>query len=179
MSAQKTNQFSIGMIVLLASVALNGALAGVIIAKKTNPVPSSKQQMQTPRGVNFSAPADPRRVLRHLSPERRRDVLKKAMKAVPSKDRQQFRKLRAALGQAEKAVFEAARAENYNPETLSTALGDLSAARGKLGQASDVLLANIWEELTQEERTAALEAMRRQNQRQQKGQQRRRQKRQD
>ena len=67
--------------------------------------------MGTPRGISISTPADPRRVLRNLSPERRRAVLKSAMQAVPRKDRQQFRKLRTALGKAEQAVFEAASAE--------------------------------------------------------------------
>ena len=167
MSTAKNNPISMGMIVLLVSVALNGLLAGVILAKKTNPVPGP-EQVGAPRAVSISTPADPRRVLRQLSPERRRAVLKSAMQAVPRKDRQQFRELRTALGKAEQAVFEAASAEDYDPDALRTALQDLSAARAKLGQASDLLLANIWTQLTPAERKTALDAMATRKQRQRK-----------
>jgi len=161
-NGSKSSRLSVGIYLLLASVALNGVLAGLIIAKKTAPATAQQgTQIQPPRTASLAMPADPRRILRTLTPARRRAVLKTAMQDVPKAERQQFRRLRAALGQAEQAVYEAASADDFDQAQLRGALTVLSKTRIELGKASDVLMINIWAQLTPAERKGAIADMRR------------------
>ena len=160
MSSLTTSGLSTGVYLLLVSVALNGILAGVIISKKAAPAPATQgQQIHMPRSQALTMSADPRRILRHLSPERRRIVLKKAMQAVPKAEKRQFRRLRASLHKAEQAVFSAANTDEFNAATLRQALAVLGSVRTDLGKASDALMINIWAELTPQERKTSLSAL--------------------
>jgi len=154
----KQNTLSIGLIVLIASVALNGLLAGMLLAgKNTSGPPPVQVRAQQQSGA--ALPSDPRRMLNHLPKQRRQQVLKRALRGIDSGERKKFRSLRHDLEAARRQVFLKAEVEPLDIAAFEKSLVDLGHARNNLTKASDKLIVKILQELTPEERQTALKSL--------------------
>ena len=154
MSEKSTNPW---IIVLLVSVAVNGLLGGLLFSKHIGPKPSALH-MNTPRFSPIPPPAlvsvgdNPRQLLRHLEPTRRKEVLSRAMKQLRSGTPKQSHDLLFRLRKSRKHTIALLRADTLNAEALHTELAKNRDLKDTLGRQGDMLILEIFKQLTPEER---------------------------
>lgn len=144
---------SLGIIVLLVSVAVNGLLAGLLLS--SGPIPTLHKPVPVVR-TDVVLQGEPRRILRQLPPQRRRQVMQQALKEIKSTDKRQYRQLTNQITKARRNVFEQASRDTLDIVALEQAMNTLQSANTNLTTASDTLMVHILQNLTREERKTAL-----------------------
>jgi len=150
---------------VIALVALVGLLAGLLISKSTAPEPVSVTSTQTAPTDNGPTQAEPgkapdarddaRRIVRRLSPERRPEVLEKAIANTQGSDRERPRALLEKRKQARLKVLELSQAETLDTDALRAALDEVQKFNGELAAHGNDLAIEVLNQMTFEERKAA------------------------
>ncbi len=154
MSEKSTNPW---IIVLLVSVAVNGLLGGLLFSKHIGPKPSALH-MNTPRFSQIPPPAlvsvgdNPRQLLQHLEPVRRKEVLAGAMKQLRRGTSNPPHDLLFQLRKSRKHTIALLRADTLNADALNTELAKNRALKDTLGRQGDMLILEIFKQLTPQER---------------------------
>ena len=152
--------FSPGVFILLLSVALNGLLGGMLLAgmgDKTSAAPHT-----VPITDVIALTGEPQRIIRQLPPQRRRIVLRQALKNVAQTDRRQYRRMTAAYNKAKRHVFELSSASTLDTKALSRAMADMQSAHDRLATASNELMVQVLAEMTDTERLMVMEKLKQQ-----------------
>jgi uncharacterized membrane protein len=147
--------FSPGVVVLLLSVALNGLLGGVLLADMGDK--TSAAQHTVPITEAIALTGEPQRIIRQLPPQRRRVVLRQALKNVAQTDRRQYRRMTAAYNKAKRHVFELSSAPTLDTKALAQAMIDMQSAHDRLATASNELMVQVLAEMTDAERLMVME----------------------
>ncbi len=147
---------------LIVSVALNGLLAGILIAKQNAPARSPETFAQSmpkhgPRGQGFDSP---KALIGHLPHERRKTVLKSASKHIRANMNEHPRRLFAALRRSRKQTIAIINAETLDTQALKASLETTRQIKDKLASHSNALILEITQQLTLDERRASLPALR-------------------
>ena len=155
--AGKSNGVSLGMVVLIASIALNGLMAGFIIAKTNAPNPTVVERPQNPPkgGQNVG---DARRIVGHLAPERRREILDTALKNLDISADERPRVLFQQRRLARRKSIEIATAEPLDSQAIAQALKDVREINEKLAVQGDALILEVLQLMTPEERKQAAQS---------------------
>ena len=144
--------------VLLVSVAINGLLAGLLMAKSLTPKPHKPDPIQT-QFARTSGHNNPRRLVKDLPAERRRQVLHRALKNLEqTKGRRParlFKQRRAAKIRIEKLL----RGEKFDLHALEKSLQDIRSINQELAVFGDQMMVEVLRQLTPEEREVAIKSM--------------------
>ena len=145
---------------LIASIAVNGLLGGLLLAKGMGP----KQDGQhTPPPVKIAAvntgPNNPRRILRSLPPARRKQVLRAAMKQIKYTGGEHPRALMQKLRNARQSTLQAATANPLDEAALKLAQEEVRKLQQDLAVQSDALIVEVLKQLSPDEKQKALESL--------------------
>lgn len=156
--------------VLVASVALNGLLAGLLIATTTQVKPEIVMLTDTQAGISHREPPhkmtlhrsvydNPRGLIAHLAPERRRDVMSTAMKQLKKQDVQAPHELLMALRKSHKQTQRLLQVDTIDEQALQASLKENRVLKEKLARQGDALVLEILRQLTSKERKGAMQAL--------------------
>lgn len=150
---------------LIASIAINGLLGGLLLAKGMGPKQGG-QEIPPPQIATVNAgPNNPRRLLRSLPPARRKQVLRAAMKQSRTSASERPRVLMQKLRTARENVLQIAMAEPLDEAALKLAQANVRKLQQDLAAQSDALITEVLKQLTPEEKLKALESMKQQRRR--------------
>lgn len=147
-------------------VAIIGLLVGLLISQATTPEPvSTIPHYQTdvpPENGRRPPPANPnaaehdvRRIVRNLTPARRREVLQQAMKNVGNLDYKSPRVMMQKRKQAQRQMLETARTEPFDPNAMRKALEDMHKVNLEMIKHGTDLTIEVLQLMTPEERKAS------------------------
>ncbi|MBL4853916.1 MAG: periplasmic heavy metal sensor [Robiginitomaculum sp.] len=163
------------MIALLVSIGVNGLLFGLLLSKQAKP---DAPTIEAPNVANSTRvlSTEPRRFIRALPPERRKQVLTAAYNNVDLRDgdrpRQLFRKLRRTQKQTRKLI----KADDFDLKAIEKSLGETRELKHKLAISGDAMIIEVLNQLSAQERKDAIQTMRTRHElRRQRHQRRRRQ----
>jgi len=168
----KSNGVSVGMVVLIASIALNGLLGGYLLAKSSAPAPTPIVNPKTPQqtGPNIG---DARHIVSGLDRERRRAILDTAFKNLNIENEERPRALMQQRRIAQRRAKELGTADTIDRDALKAALEDVRTISTKLAVQGDALVLEVLSLMTVEERKqATLNNRKRRQDRQRRRQQR-------
>lgn len=140
---------------LIISIGLNGLLIGLLMANYMGPNKSHMPmgKMQT-TGPLTSAYEHPQKLLRRFEPRRRKEIMAQAMKQSRMDAPVPPRKLLQDLRKARKQTLVLLQSPNLNIEVLEAQLQKTRQLKNKLGRQGDILVLEIFKQLTPEERKA-------------------------
>ena len=145
---------------LIASVAINGLLGGLLLAKGIGP--KAGGQHATPpvqiAAVN-TGPHNPRRLLRSLPPARRKQVLRAAMKQIKYAGGERPRALMQKLRTARQSTLQIAMAEPLDEAALKLVQAQVRELQQDLAIQSDALIVEVLKQLNPDEKQKALESL--------------------
>jgi uncharacterized membrane protein len=156
----KTGGISATLVVLILSVAINGLLAGLVLSNTVGPRNNGAGPPPAQTGGE-ALPQDARRMVRHLSNERRREVIREAFGSLDIQRSDQPRALFVKRQEARQRALKLAGAEELDIDAIKKALHDVRDLNGKLATQGDELLMEVLQIMTPEERASAMQAMKR------------------
>lgn len=154
--ASKSNSVSLGMVVLIFSIALNGLMAGYIMAKTGTPEPVAIERPQGSQPGHQSV-GDARRIVGHLPPARRREILETAFKTLNVSADERPRALFQKRQVARRKTVELAVSEPLDLAALQKALEDVRQINDKLAVQGDALILEVIQLMTPQERQQAVQ----------------------
>lgn len=154
---QKIKKPDIWILALILSVALNGLAIGYLLAiKKEGVNPQPGAPMSSVQGTNVDSP---RRILRPLPPQRRRQAMQAALREMRRdghiNPRRQFREHILA----KRHIAEIIGSEPFDVRALEQALAKARTSREALAVQGDRLMVEIMKTLNAEERKMVAEHM--------------------
>jgi uncharacterized membrane protein len=149
-----SNGVSLGMVVLIASIALNGLLAGYLIAKPAQINQPKFEGPQNPGGGGQDV-GDARRIVGQLPPERRREILDTALKNLNVSADERPRALFQKRQLARRVAVELAMSDPLDRDALTRALKDVREINSRLAVQGDALILEVLHLMTPEERKQA------------------------
>lgn len=160
---------------LIGSVALNGLLAGMLISSSLHPTPeivsaepsvAAQPHLDTPtrerpmqRGLRRTAYDNPKGLIAHLEPKRRREVMSSAMKHVKKQDLQGPRDLLLQMRTSHEQTFALLQSDTLDEAALTAHLKQNRVLKEKLAVQGDALVVEILKQLTLEERKGAIKSL--------------------
>lgn len=160
---------------LIGSVALNGLLAGMLISSFLQPKPEivspepsvttqtqispSTRERPAQRGLQRTAYDNPKGLIAHLEPVRRREVMSSAMKQFRKQDLQGPRDLLVQLRNSHKHAFLLLQADPLDEAAFKEHLKENRVLKEKLAVQGDALIVEILKQLTHEERKGAIQSL--------------------
>jgi len=134
-------------------------LFGLLLSKQTGPNASIIKPSYTANSERALS-TEPRKFVRALPPERRRQVLTAAYNNVNLKDgerpHQLFRKLRQAQRQTVKLI----KAEDFDLKAIEKSLAKTRELKHKLAISGDAMIIEVLSQLSTQERKDSVQAMR-------------------
>lgn len=170
----KSNGVSVGMIVLIASIALNGLLGGYLLAKSSAPTPTTIVNPETPQRSGPDI-GDARHIVGGLDRDRRREILDTAFKNLNIERDQRPRALMQQRRKAQQRAKALGTADPLDRDALKAALQDVRAINTKLAVQGDALVLEVLSLMTAEERQQASQNNRKRRQDRQRRRQNRQQ----
>jgi|GEM_PF-3809689 len=163
-ASNQTSRHSLGrpgpvIWMLMISVALNGLLLGLLIA--SNPARKHAFPDSAPPLSIRTETVDPRRFLRTLPPQRRKEILTKAFQSLDLPADEQPRRLFARLRQAKRKAHHLLQAKTLDKQKLEAVLTEIRQTNAKLAKTGDALMLAMLDQITPEERAKALKSLRR------------------
>lgn len=159
----KSSGVSVGMIVLIASIALNGLLGGYLLAKSAAPTPTPIENLQNPPRSNPNI-GDARHIVGRLDRERRREILDTAYKNLNIEKEQRPRALMQQRRLAQQRAKALGTADPLDREALKDALANVRSINTKLALQGDALVLELLTLMTPEERKQAAQNNRKRRQ---------------
>lgn len=170
----KKSKTNIWILTLFASVALNGLLAGILISNQAGPksadlqiapfipAPQHSVKRRAPRNGPLASEAydNPRVLISHLSPPRRKEVMGRAMKHIRTRSERSPHELLIELRKSHKQTLELLRADTLDPDALKTILAKNRELKQRLALQGDALVLEMLNQLTPEERKATVRSLR-------------------
>ena len=149
--AGKSNNVSLGMVILIASIALNGLMAGYIIAKTSTPNPVLVERSGNPQSGTQNV-GDARRIVGHLPAKRRRELLETAFKNLNVSAEERPRALFQNRQMARRKAMHLALSDPLDDVAMTKALEDVRQINNRLAIQGDALVIEVLQLMTPEER---------------------------
>ncbi|MBL4869994.1 MAG: periplasmic heavy metal sensor [Robiginitomaculum sp.] len=149
---------------LIISIGLNGLLIGLLMANFMGPNAThmTKGKMLTTAPLT-SAYEHPQKLLRRFEPRRRREIIAQAMQHSRLETSIPPRKLMRDLRKARKQTLHLLQSPDLNIQTLEAQLKKTRLLKDKLGRQGDILVLEIFKQLTPDERKAIGQVRRKNN----------------
>ena len=144
---------------LIASIAINGLLGGLLLAKGLGSKPAAPETAPAKVATVSTGPNNPRKILRALPVQRRKQVLRAAMKNIKPAAGERPRVLFSRLHKAQKHVLEISQKDKFDEEALKLALADVRRLKQDVAMQGDALIIEVLKLLTPAEKQLALENM--------------------
>lgn len=151
---------------VIVLVAIIGLLAGLLISKAATPnsvTPTATVLTETPPNGGTpppppngdSAEQDVKRIVRNLTPARRREVVQQALKNIEKSGYERPRAMLQKRQQARRRAFEITRTEPFDPDAMRRALDEVHKINVEMAKQGTDLTIEVLQLMTQEERKAA------------------------
>ncbi len=143
---------TVWILALIVSIALNGLLVGLLMSAKVAPKPflADKPPVRTqPAMADFE---HPQKLLRHLEPARRRQIMAKAMKNMRESNQPPPHVLMKELRQARKQTLMLLKSPDLDENAFREQLSKARQIKEQLGRQGDMLVLEIFKQLTPDER---------------------------
>lgn len=152
------NETSVGtkstawIMALLISVALNGLLIGLLMSGKVEQKSYVAEQAPDRRAPMMAAYDHPRKLLRHLSKARRKEIMANAMRQSRENTDIRPRELMKKMREARKRTIALLKEPNLDELAFQEQLEETRQLKDKLGRHGDALVLEIFKQLTPVER---------------------------
>ncbi len=164
MSTQKPEKPSrnIWLIAVLLSIGLNGLLLGLLLSGVFKPDIIVTENPPITNSLTPSRQAlseDPRKFMRALPIERRKQVMVSAFKNLNYKAGERPGQLFRQLRRAERRSVKLLKAENFDLKAIEKSLAETREIKHKLAISGDAMIIEVLNQLTEDERKDAVQAM--------------------
>lgn len=156
--APKNTGISKWVYIVIASVAINGLLVGLLLSKNigSGPIPGTRAHHKM---AADGFPDDSRRMVRHLSQERRREIMRAAYENLDIDKKHRPRELFAERRKARERSLKIAGTDPLDIEALRKSLEDVRSLNEKLATQGDLLIVEVLQLMTPQERESAMKAV--------------------